>query len=88
VALGADRRLVIRMILREALAMVALGMLLGTFTLFFVTRLVVPMLHGVSRFDPLTLLSVATTLTIVTFIAALLPALRAATLDPIQALQR
>lgn len=45
------------------------------------------MLHGVSRFDPLTLLSVAITLIVVTFIAALLIALRAAKLDPIGALQ-
>ena len=87
VALGADRCLVVRMILREALAMVGLGMMLGTFALLFITRLVVPMLHGVSRFDPLTLLSVATTLIVVSLIAALLPALRAATLDPVRALQ-
>jgi predicted permease len=87
VALGADRWLVVRMILREALTMVGWGMICGVFLLLFTTRLVASMLHGVSAFDPLTLAAVAMTLSVVAFLAALLPALRAATVDPIEALR-
>lgn len=87
VALGADRWLVIRMILREALTLVGWGMIFGVFLLLFATRLVASMLHGVSAFDPLTLAAVAMTLSVVAFLAALLPALRAATVDPIEALR-
>jgi len=54
-ALGADRRLVIRMILCEALAMLAWGLLLGAIVLVFATRLVTEMLHDISAFDPMTL---------------------------------
>jgi predicted permease len=87
VALGANRWLVIRMILREALAMVGVGMAVGAFGLVFVGRLITAMLHGVSAFDPLTLTAVAITLILVSFLAALFPALRAATVDPMEALR-
>jgi predicted permease len=87
VALGADPRQVVRLIMRDALAMVAVGLAAGGFALVFVGRLVTAMLHGVSAFDPLTIISVALTLIAVSLVAALLPALRAATIDPIQALR-
>ena len=87
VALGANRRLVLRMILREAFGMLGWGMLAGAIALVFALRFVAGMLHGVSSFDPLTLLGVALTLTATTFIAAFLPAFRAATLDPMIALR-
>ncbi|HWF47433.1 MAG TPA: ABC transporter permease [Bryobacteraceae bacterium] len=87
VALGANRWLVIRMILREALAMVAVGMVVGGFGLIFVGRLITTMLHGVCAFDPLTLTAVAITLIVISFLAALFPALRAATVDPMEALR-
>lgn len=87
IALGADRRLVIRMILREALEMLGWGMIAGVIVLALTTRFFATMLHGVSRFDPITLIGVAIVLTGVTFVAALVPALRAATVDPIEALR-
>jgi ABC-type antimicrobial peptide transport system permease subunit len=85
VALGADRRQVIRMILGEALQMLGWGMLLGIVILIFTTRFASAMLYGVSAFDPLTLIAVVPLLTGVTVIAALVPALRAATVDPMVA---
>lgn len=85
-AVGADRGLVIRMILREALGLVGVGMALGVVALLFATRFIASQLHGISAFDPLTLLTVVFSLLAVTLIAALLPALRAATVDPIKAL--
>ncbi|HEX4807885.1 MAG TPA: ABC transporter permease [Bryobacteraceae bacterium] len=87
VALGAGRWVVIRMILREALAMVGVGIAVGWFGLTFITRLTTAMLHGVSAFDPLTLAAVVITLVVVSFLAALFPALRAATVDPMEALR-
>jgi ABC-type antimicrobial peptide transport system permease subunit len=87
VALGADPRQVVRLIMREALAMVAVGLSAGGFALLFIGHLVTAMLHGVSAFDPLTLISVAVILIAVSLVAALVPALRAATIDPIKALR-
>ncbi|MGB9436151.1 MAG: FtsX-like permease family protein, partial [Candidatus Acidiferrum sp.] len=87
VALGATRGMVVWMILEEALGLLAWGIVLGAAGLFFTTRFVTAMLHGVSAYDPLTLVAVAATLAIVTILAALVPALRAATLDPMETLR-
>jgi len=87
VALGATRGMVLRMVLKEALRLLGWGLLLGAIALFFATRFVVVMLHGVSAYDPLTLAVVAGTLVIVTILAAMPPALRAAGLDPVEALR-
>jgi len=73
--------------LREALALLALGLLLGAIALFFTTRFVAAMLYGISAYDPWTLFGVVGTLVIVAILAAMVPALRAATTDPIEALR-
>jgi predicted permease len=86
-ALGATRAMVLRMVLREAFGLLSLGLLLGTVALLFTTRFVLAMLYGVSAYDPSTLAGVAGTLVIVTILAAMVPALRAATTDPIEALR-
>ncbi|HVV00216.1 MAG TPA: FtsX-like permease family protein, partial [Verrucomicrobiae bacterium] len=87
VALGADRRRVIRMILSEAFGMLGWGVLGGAIILAVGLRFVAAMLYGVSAFDPVTLLLTVGLLTGVTVIAALLPALRAASVDPMEALR-
>src|SRR6202166_1412222 len=86
-ALGATRGMVLRMVLREAFGLLILGLLLGAIALLFTTRFVLAMLYGVSAYDPSTLVGVAGTLVIVTILAAMVPALRAATTDPIEALR-
>jgi predicted permease len=86
-ALGATRGMVLRMVLREALGLLMLGLLLGVIALLFTTRFVLAMLYGVSAYDPSTLAGVTGTLVIVTILAAMVPALRAATTDPIEALR-
>jgi hypothetical protein len=87
VALGATRGMVLQMILIEALGLLGWGMLLGAVGMFFATRFVVAMLHDISVYDPRTLVGVAGTLVVVTVLAALVPALRAARLDPIETLR-
>lgn len=87
IALGATRGTVLRMVLGEALTLLALGLLLGVIALFFTTRFVTAMLYGISAYDPSTLVGVAGTLVVVTILAAIVPALRAATTDPIEALR-
>jgi putative ABC transport system permease protein len=87
VALGATRGPVLRMILTEALRLTGWGLVLGAAVLLLTTRFVVAMLHGVTAYDPLTLGAVAATLLAVTVLAAMVPAVRAASLDPIETLR-
>ena len=86
-ALGARRGTVLTMVLSEAFRLLAAGALLGSVVLAFAVRFVQRMLYGISPFDPLTLLAAALCLAAVTFLAAFLPARRAASVDPMQALR-
>ena len=87
VALGAQRGDVLRMILREAMRMFGVGLVLGALGLWGAVRFVKDMLFGVSAFDPMTLTWTAALLGIVAFAAAFIPARRAASVDPMQALR-
>jgi len=87
IALGARRRSVLWMILLDALRLVGVGMLLGCVILFLSVRFARDMLYGVSAFDPLTWIAAASVLIGVALVAASVPALRAASVDPVQALR-
>src|SRR4029453_962429 len=86
-ALGAKRGLVLRMILSEALGMLAGGLVLGAIALTITTRFVEGMLYGVSAFDPIRLAAIIVVFAFVAIIAGLLPGMRAASIDPIKALR-
>lgn len=86
-ALGAERSSVLRMILSDALGLLAAGLVLGAVALMITTRLVEGMLYGVSAFDPFRLAVITAVLAFVSIAAALVPALRAASIDPIRALR-
>ena len=87
IALGAQRGAVLRMILYEALRLLAAGILLGSLALLLTVRLIRGLLYGVSPFDPTALVSTGSLLGGVILAAAIIPALRAATVDPIRALR-
>ena len=75
------------MIVSEALVLLAVGLVPGAIALVIAARFVQQMLYGVSAFDPIRLAAITAVLAFVTIAASLLPALRAASIDPIQALR-
>jgi hypothetical protein len=86
-ALGAQRGTVLRMILSDALRLTGVGILAGALCLIFGVQFIRHMLYGVTPFDPITLIAVCALLTTVALFAAFLPAARAASTDPMQALR-
>ncbi|MEO7699703.1 MAG: ABC transporter permease, partial [Opitutus sp.] len=86
-ALGAPPAHVLRMILRESLMLVMLGVLVGVAAAMGATRWIASMLFGLSADDPITYVCVALVLMAVAVIACLLPARRAAKIDPMVALR-
>lgn len=87
IALGADRRDVRNMILREAMAKGTLGVILGALASFFLARLLAGLLFGVSVHDVRVFVAIPLILEFVIVAAAYLPARRAADLDPVSALR-
>lgn len=81
-ALGADRRNVIGMVMRGGLLPAAIGLVAGLVAALALGRLLASLLYGVAPTDPATIAGGAAFLTIVTAIASYLPARRAARLDP------
>ncbi len=81
-ALGAERGKVLRLVLREGMQLVMIGLLLGVPGVYFTARVIGGVLVGVSPFDPLTLASVAVGLGIVALIACYLPARRVLSIEP------
>jgi predicted permease len=86
-ALGADRGQVIGMILRQALLLMIAGITIGLALTLWTSRFLQSFLYGVSKHDPWILALGPFVLLLFGTLAALLPARRAATVDPIQALR-
>jgi putative ABC transport system permease protein len=86
-ALGAARSNIFRLIVGEAMALFVLSLGLGLVAALGATRLLKSLLYGVGTNDPITFASIAFLTATVAFIAAWLPARRAARLDPIIALR-
>jgi predicted permease len=87
IALGATRARVIRMVLGDVGRMVVAGVALGVLLSLAATRLVADFLYGVEPNDPATLVLSALTLAAVAIGAAMIPARRAARLDPMASLR-
>jgi putative ABC transport system permease protein len=87
VALGAQRRDVMHLILSSGLALVAIGLVLGLAAAAAATRFMDALVFGVSPIDPPTFLGAAGVLTIVALAAHWIPVRRALRIDPAQALR-
>jgi predicted permease len=86
-ALGADRRKVVEMVLRSAFRRVVVGLALGLPLAVGAGRLLSAQLYGVRFWDPLALGVAAVSLAGCAFVAAVIPALRAASISPMSALR-
>ncbi len=85
--LGADRMRVVRLVLRGAFKRVLIGLLLGLPLAVGAGRLISAQLYGVSSWDPLALAVAAVALAVCSFFAAVIPANRAASIQPMNALR-
>jgi ABC-type antimicrobial peptide transport system permease subunit len=86
-ALGATRARVMRMILGGAARIAAGGILAGAIASMALMRYTKSMLYGVTGADPFTWAIVAAMLSIAILVASMIPALRAASIDPASALR-
>jgi predicted permease len=86
-ALGAASGDVLRMILRQGLAVAGIGVIFGLFGAWMLTRTLGSLLYGVTARDPVMFIAVPLLLTLLTAVACCLPALRASKVDPVTALK-
>ena len=86
-ALGANRNQIVWMMVRQGLTMALIGTAFGLFGAIGAQRIMSTLLYGVSAMDPLTLVTAAVLMLIVSVTACVVPAYRASTIDPLQALR-
>lgn len=86
-ALGAQPRDILTMVLRQGMKRVIIGVALGVAASMGLSRLLTKLLYGISPNDPITIIGVVALLLLTAFAACLLPARRATKVDPITALR-
>jgi len=86
-ALGADRAKVVQLVLHGAFKRVVVGLVLGLPLAIGAGRLIASQLYGVSSWDPFALTMAASALAISAFFATIIPATRAASISPMDALR-
>jgi macrolide transport system ATP-binding/permease protein len=87
IALGAARGGVVAMVLRDALVLIAVGLAIGIPAELAVAQFMANQLYGVKSHDPLVLGGAVVLLAACAMIAGLIPARRAASIEPMQALR-
>jgi len=87
IALGAQREQVRGMVVRQGLVLAVIGVGIGLAGALALSRLISSLLYGVAPHDPVTFGAVTVTLLAVAAVASWLPAMRAARIDPIEALR-
>jgi ABC-type antimicrobial peptide transport system permease subunit len=86
-ALGASRREVQLMVLREGLRVTALGVAIGLGTALALSRVMAGYVYGITSTDPVTLVGASLLLLLVALLASYLPARRATRVNPMTALR-
>jgi putative ABC transport system permease protein len=86
-ALGAEKRDVLTLVIRMGASLVGAGIVLGIIASLAVARIIATQLWGISAYDPITLTSVAALLLITGIVACWIPARRASRVDPLVVLR-
>ena len=86
-ALGAARGRVLRLVIRQGMSLVAIGIVIGLIGAFALTRLLASQLYSITPTDPATFVGLALLLAAIALVATLVPALRATRVDPVVALR-
>jgi len=86
-ALGAEKRHVLKLIIRMGVGLVAIGTVIGLIVSLSIARVIATQLWGVSAYDPATLVSVVALLLVTGAVACWIPAHRATKVDPLVALR-
>jgi ABC-type antimicrobial peptide transport system permease subunit len=86
-AMGAGRRDIVMLVVREGLIVTVIGVLIGIGAAFGLTRLIASQLYGVTAMDPLTITIVVLLLTAIAMLACVVPARHAANAEPLRALR-
>ena len=87
IALGAQQRDILKLVLTEGMTMTVTGVMLGLISAFAVTRVMTSLLYEVGATDPMTFASVSVLLTGVALVASYIPARKAMGVDPMIALR-
>ncbi len=87
IALGAGRREIVGLVLREGLLLAAVGLVLGVGGALWLTRFLQSLLFGVTATDPITFIAVGGVILAVAVVASYVPARRAIKVDPLIALR-
>ena len=86
-ALGASRREILQMVLRETFLLVAMGIAMGIFVALGASRLISTLLYGLRPTDPLTIAAATLLMIAAAGLAGYVPARRASYVDPMVALR-
>ena len=86
-ALGAQSRDVLALVIGQGMRLVLIGLCIGLFGAIALTRVISTLLFGVGTKDPVTFVAVAALLSLVAFVACYIPARRATRVDPLLALR-
>jgi putative ABC transport system permease protein len=87
IALGAAQSNIFRLVVGQAMTLVGISVLIGLAGAFAATRLLASLLFGVGAWDTMTFSGIVILISVVAFLAAWLPARRAARVDPVIALR-
>ena len=85
-ALGSDALAVLRLVLQEGLGLLAIGLAAGLVGAYALRYVIASELYGITAFDPAVILVVIAVLVLTSLVACVGPALRAARVNPVEAL--